>query len=327
MSMRSKVLIDAVQGVTAKWAKQRKQEERETSARANRRYVMVRVRSISMKEAAGRLLGAAWDKASGNSRYPAAARQIFYAIRGPIQGMTGKPLQYDYFAQTLLPNHIAENNLSWDVTFDARGNYVEPHTARRVPLGTLQVRSYLAEIAATTAPDSKPHFRLSTEFPTVGPRHRFGAVLFIEKEGFGPLLEAARIATRYDIAVMSTKGMSVVAARRLVEEVCAPHGIPLLVLHDFDVSGFTILGTLRESTRRHRFTRGFRVIDLGLRLSDVADLEPEAVPFKANADLNAIGYTLLKYGASEAEIEFLLKGRQRVELNALTSPQFIEFLE
>ena len=49
--------------------------------------------------------------------------------------------------------------------------------------------------------------------------------------------------------------------------------------------------------------------------------------FKANADLNAIGYTLLKYGASEAEIEFLLKGRQRVELNAMTSPQFIEFLE
>ena len=214
------------------------------------------------------------------------------------------------------------------MTFDARGNYVEPHTARRVPLGTLQVRSYLARDRRHPAPSSKPQFRLSTEFPTVGPRHRFGAVLFIEKEGFGPLLEAARIADALrHRRSCSTKGMSVVAARRLVEEVCAPHDIPLLVLHDFDVSGFTILGTLRESTRRHRFTRGFRVIDLGLRLSDVADLEPEAVPFKANADLDAIGYTLLKYGASEAEIEFLLKGRQRVELNALTSPQFVQFLE
>jgi hypothetical protein len=33
---------------------------------------------------------------------------------------------------------------------------------------------------------------------------------------------------------MSTKGVSVTAARRLVDDVCGANDIPLLVLHDFD---------------------------------------------------------------------------------------------
>src|ERR1700759_3498962 len=57
------------------------------------------------------------------------------------------------------------------------------------------------------------HFR---KYPTMGPQHRYAAVLFIEKEGFAPLLRAARIAERFDIAIMSTKGMSTTAARQLL---------------------------------------------------------------------------------------------------------------
>jgi DNA topoisomerase VI subunit A len=71
-----------------------------------------------------------------------------------------------------------------------------------------------------------------------GPDGLFGAVLFVEKEGFMPLFEATRLADRYDIAIMSTKGLSVTAARRLVDQMCGRYKIPLLVLHDFDKSGF-----------------------------------------------------------------------------------------
>jgi hypothetical protein len=45
--------------------------------------------------------------------------------------------------------------------------------------------------------------------------------LFIEKEGFAPLFKSSGIAERFDIAVMSTKGMSVVAARALVDKMCS----------------------------------------------------------------------------------------------------------
>ena len=39
--MKSDAIIGAVQGVTKKWSKQRKKEERVASARMNRRYVMI----------------------------------------------------------------------------------------------------------------------------------------------------------------------------------------------------------------------------------------------------------------------------------------------
>ena len=276
--MKGRSIIDAIEGVTNKWAKQRKAEERAASARANRRYVMTRVRSINLKEASEQILPAAWAKASGDGKYPASARQIYYAARGPLQDMTGKPVNYNYFSQTLLPDFIEENMETWDVVYDARGTYFEPHGKRPVPIGTLQVRQYLAGVD-TEDPDEIPEIVLSRRFPTTGPRNRFGAILFIEKEGFKPLLDAARIAKRFDIAIMRTKGMSVTASRQLIEELCADHDIPLLVLHDFDVSGFTIAGTLQESTRRYEFTRTFTVIDLGLRLADTDGLESEDVFF------------------------------------------------
>ena len=87
---------------------------------------------------------------------------------------------------------------------------------------------------------------------TCGPSGRYGALLFIEKEGFGDLFAKTKLAERYDIAIMSTKGVSVTAARRLVDHLCARYSIPLFVLHDFDVSGFTILRTLHCSTRRYQ---------------------------------------------------------------------------
>ena len=81
---------------------------------------------------------------------------------------------------------------------------------------------------------------------------------------------------------MSTKGMSVTASRRLVEEICAQHDIPLLVLHDFDKSGFSIAGTLKRSTGRYTYGRHFKVHDLGLRLEDVDGLETEEVMHNAS---------------------------------------------
>jgi hypothetical protein len=68
---------------------------------------------------------------------------------------------------------------------------------------------------------------------------------------------------------------TIVAARLLVDGMCGRHGIPLLVLHDFDKAGFSIVGTLKQSNRRYEFQNDIEVIDLGLRLNDVEDLEAE----------------------------------------------------
>src|SRR4029453_6287398 len=138
------------------------------------------------------------------------------------------------------PDYIEEKNVDWDVVYDDRGHFIEPHTEHRLGLGTIAVRDYLVEVENhADAYDDLPNIELAeSQFPTIGPGNRFGAILFIEKEGFMPLFEAVHLAERYDLAIMSTKGVSVTAARKLVDELCGEHEIPLLVLHDFDKSGF-----------------------------------------------------------------------------------------
>ena len=120
--------------------------------------------------------------------------------------------------------------------------------------------------------------------------------------------------------------MSVTAARQLVDRTCARYGIPLLILHDFDISGFSIAKTLCSDTRRYSFRNEFQTIDLGLRLEDVRDLELESEPVLLTANKDKTRETLWRNGANEDEIDFLVNG-QRVELNAMTSDQFLDFVE
>jgi Topoisomerase 6 subunit A/Spo11, Toprim domain len=163
------------------------------------------------------------------------------------------------------------------------------------------------------------------DIETSGPSGRYGALLFCEKEGFNELFDEVQLGERHDIAIMSTKGVSVTAARRLVDRICARYQIPLFVLHDFDKSGFTILRTLQCDTRRYTFANKIKVIDLGLRLADVKKhgLESESVEYRESARSIRVG--LAESGATEAEIAFLLN--DRVELNAFTSDELVAWIE
>jgi hypothetical protein len=254
-----------------------------------------------------------------------------YAARPHIQKVTGQKLDDNYFTQTLLPNYIEENDVDWNVVYDARGHFTEPHDGKSFGLGALEVRKYLAGFDDPSIVDAS----LSpAKVETKGPDGNFGAVIFIEKEGFAPILKAAQIAERFDVAIMSTKGMSVTAARELADQMCSDHDIPLLLLHDFDKAGFSIAGTLQRDTRRYAFQNAIDVRDLGLGLADVEEMELEAEhQHHPKATRRALENNLRINGASAAEIDFMfrdfdrLQSTRRVELNAMTSPQFIEFIE
>jgi hypothetical protein len=97
------------------------------------------------------------------------------------------------------------------------------------------------------------------------------------------------------------------------------------VLHDFDVSGFSIMGTLGTDSRRYTFESDLDdvIVDLGLRLEDIEEmgLEAETVEVKSR---EARRETLERHGATDEEIEFLApededEDCRRVELNAMTS--------
>jgi hypothetical protein len=325
-------IMSAVLAGTKKWAQTRKQEERSPASRSHRYARMTHERGVQFKEAAWEIMPEAYAKVSGDGQYPANARQLMYAARPHIQKETGKPLADHYFTQVLLPNYLDEHpDLDWDVVYDSRGHFSEPHGGRVIGLGTIEVRDYLAEL-------HNPRI-LGADFSqakveTLGPSGSFGATAFIEKEGFDSMLDKAKIAERFDIGVMSTKGMSVTAARALADEMCHDHDIPLLILRDFDKSGFSIAGTLTRDTCRFEFQNNFTRIHLGLSLADVTamglEFEHQYHPKGKKASMIA---NLREKGATEQEIAFLfadfdrLRSTRRVELNAMTSPQFIAFVE
>jgi hypothetical protein len=326
-------IVNAIREGTKKWTRTRKAEGRNPASRSYRRARMTRERGVSFKDAAAQIMRAAYLKASGNNTLPANARQIMYAARDHIQKATGRSLESNYFTQTLLPNYIEENHITdWDVVYDARGHFSEPHDGNDTfGIGTLEVRDYLADLDDPSIVDAKLS---QAKVKTSGPAGNFGAVLFIEKEGFSPLIERARIAEKYDVAIMSTKGMSVTAARALVDDMCFEHDIPLLLLHDFDKSGFSIAGTLQRDTRRYEFRNSIEVIDLGLSLADVEAMGLESeYQHHPKGKKSALIANLRKNGASERDIAFMFEGfegprcTRRVELNAMTSPQFIAFVE
>jgi hypothetical protein len=316
----------AVEDVTRAWTKQRKAEERDRSRQSYRWVRLVRDVHVTIRSAAFRVMEAAYLKASDNGRLPTRPRQIMYAARPEILRLTGKDTLDDrYFTQTLLPDYVNQRSAAanWDIVWDARGHFAEPHTGTQTALGTLEVREYLG-LRAQSSSDAVTINR-SAVYPTHGPENRFDTVLFVEKEGFGPLFDAERLTQRFDIAIMSTKGMSVTAARLLLDRLCDRGLKRILVLHDFDVSGFSIFGTLGTSGRRYRFNNDVPAIDLGLRLADVEVMNLLSEPVPPSGNWNRRALTLRRHGATSDEIDFL--SDRRVELNAMTSRQLLDFIE
>ena len=324
----AKTIADMLAKTTDRWAKQRKAEIRDANARFRRSDRMSRRhRPLHQTEAAARLLPAAYLKASANGTLPANPRQIYYAARPEMLRLTElSAIDDNYFCQTLLVQYMRKHpsvTASWNIAWDDRGRFAEPHTNHEIGLGTLAVRAYIKRLHKPALLNAGVS---ATKADTMGPEGRYGAVLFLEKEGFTQILEAAQIAERYDLAIMSTKGTSVTAARVLVEELCGRRGLPLFVLHDFDITGFSIRKTLTDSGERYQFRHKLNFVDLGLRLTDVEELglEPESVGLRASE--RALAKRLKINGATDEEIDFLT-GEERVELNALPSDQFIAFVE
>lgn len=335
--MDASMFSDMAKKTTKKWTTQRKAEERSANARMNRRVKMVKTCKVTVKDVAYDYMDRAYLKASANGTLPAAARQIMYAARGYIQDKTGEVLDSTYF-RGLLIDYMLDypgQTAGWNVTFDPRGNFIEPHTDRTVPVGTLHVASYLRKVKAGAFVSDSVPVVAGGPYPTVGVKNRCSAVMFIEKEGFMPLFNAAKLAEKYDLAIISTKGMPVVAARRLVDQLCKD--APLLIVRDFDKAGFSIASTIQKSDRRYRFRNSINVIDLGLRLEDAKkwELESEQVSY-SKTSAGKVRANLEKNGATTEEIDYLCEDTvhhwsaasgQRIELNAFASDQLIEWLE
>src|SRR3954447_6831072 len=177
---------DAIFGLTRsvskEWTKQRKAEERNASAATARDTRLIKTRRITIREAAFEVMEDAYYKASAGYKLPVNPRQIYYAARPLILRATGADsLESGYFLQTLLAQYMDEYDCdAWDIIWDARGHFTEPHTGLVVPIGTLEVRQY---VGGRPKPGHPVEIDANTLYPTKGPEHRYNTVLFVEKEG------------------------------------------------------------------------------------------------------------------------------------------------
>jgi len=97
-------------------------------------------------------------------------------------------------------------------------------------------------------------------------------------------------------------------------------GVPVLVLHDFDLAGFKIVRTLRQGIR---LASGIEnLIDIGLGMEDVRGLDPEPVTYNQRESPRRY---LKLCGATPEECDFL--SHKRVEINMLSTEDLIKFLE
>lgn len=317
----------------AKWKKVKKQDEKASRAR-QRMYEEnernAKRKEMSIKEACHLVMIDALNDASDDGRLPAMARQVMYAARRLAQTYIGNRwFKHDKtFTQQILPDWMNDHPdaaSSYDVVYDDRGRFTEPHRGESIGVGTIAVRKYISRY------DGTMHGRNSDDFRPV---FNYGAVLFIEKEGFQHLLMESGIADRYDIALLSTKGFTVTAARMLAEDMTR-RGVKIFVLHDFDKAGLGIEYTFKSNNRRWTFGESPDIIDIGVRLTDVETLGLDGESVTYTDDKDPRDY-LKKIGATRKECNYLVAGQdydtghwkgQRVEINAIPARQFVNFIE
>jgi hypothetical protein len=237
---------------------------------------------------------------SGNGEYRFGERQVFYALRPIVRDDTGKELTIGNF-KTIITDYEAEHGEIAGMYREPRGSIYHPHRGETITLGTLMVEEYERPIWT------------------------FNKLVYIEKEGFGEALKEVRWAERHDCALLSSKGFSTRAARDLID-LLAVHDEPVEVfcVHDADAAGPMIYQTLQEATKA-RGARKIRIVNLGLEPWEAIEAELEVETVKRGKKRKPVANYVRERDDGEDWEEW--SQEHRVELNAMTTPQFIEWLD
>jgi len=237
---------------------------------------------------------------SGDGEYRFNERQVFYHLRPIVVEETGKELTIGNF-KSIITDYENEHGEIEGMYREPRGSIYHPHRGDDIPPATLTIEDY--------------------ERPT----WTFNKIVYVEKEGFSEALKDNRWPERHDCAMMSSKGFTTRAAKDLVDKL-AEHDEPVTVfcVHDADAAGTMIYQTFQEETKA-RGARKVTIVNIGLEPWEAvdADLEVETVPVgdkrKAVAD----------YVRDSDDGDYWDDWLQthRVELNAMTTPEFIEWLD
>lgn len=257
-------------------------------------------KKLSQKDIISGVLEDAINKASGNGEYRYSLRQLYYAVRPYILELTEKEPDYNYFAQVITDIEANKGKDLPGLYRDARGLIYHPHSGDEIPLGTLNIEKY-----------SRPEWT-------------FNKILYSEKEGFFSILKETGWPEKNDCALMTSKGFASRAARDVIDLIGdTQEEIYFFCIHDADASGTLIHQALTEATRA-RGARKVHVINLGLDPWEAIEAGLPVETFRDEAKAENRKLPVASY--VDYEWSDWLQTR-RVELNAMSSPQFITWLD
>jgi len=240
------------------------------------------------------------NQASGDHQHTYSLRQLYYVVR-PMVADGSKELQYNNFTK-VVGDYETEHGPLPDMYRDPRGILYHPHLRQEIQLGTHAVDRYER------------------------PEWTFNKILYCEKEGIVSILRQARWPERHDCALLTSKGYASRAARDLLDLLGeTDEGLTFFAVHDADAAGTMIYQALQEETAA-RGARNVKIINLGLEPWEGVDmgLAVEPVERKGRKIYPVADYV---HGRGDGKKWNDWLQHKRIELNAMTTPQLIAWLD
>ena len=254
-------------------------------------------------------------------------RQIFYALRQIINNEYGRELNradYSVFTQKVVTKKLESNpGLENIVLFGRRGFFRDPFFKEELPLGTKDVYKFIQD--SNVCKDSI--YEVKQTVYSVPSNLLYNHVLFIEKEGFNTILDASGLLRELNLGVMATQGFGTRAAKKLIDYFLNS-GIKVYVLHDCDIAGYLIQNKFENGS--DTFKKSLDVVEIGLTVEDVKQLGKEGLAETVTYEKN---YNNALNILTEDEYDFFVIGSyynnqyHRVEINALTTPELLDFIK
>ncbi|WP_051295952.1 ATP-binding protein [Eisenibacter elegans] len=254
-------------------------------------------------------------KASGEGQYRYSLRQLYYVLRPFVMQATGRELKYANF-NTIITDYEHETGQDLPGVYrDERGTLLHPHTHEEIRLGTKSVEKYHR------------------------PRFAFNKILYSEKEGFFEILKEAGFCERHDCALLTSKGFASRAARDVIDLLAeTEEELQFFCIHDADLSGTLIYQALQGATKA-RPERKVRIINLGLEPWEGLQMGLEVETLERTSRKQAAAYISDHPDQQDILPPYQLDKRfsestwhdwltnYRIELNAMDTPTFVDWLE
>jgi hypothetical protein len=258
-------------------------------------------KKLTIKQAVLDHLDDAIAEASGDGRHRYSVRQLFYQLRPKLLALGFPEPNYGTISQYITG---IEDELGEDlpgVYRDNRGVLYHPHTGEEMPLGTLNVEEY-----------DRPEWI-------------FNSILYAEKEGLFQILKDVQWPERNDCALLTSKGFATRAAKDVIDLLGeTDEEIVFYCIHDADAAGTMIYQSLQDATKA-RPARKVQVINLGLEPAQALEMRLQVEPVTPEKAKDGSDKWRKVADYLPAVWQKWLQ-THRVELNAMSSPQFIAWL-